>query len=87
MFQCYTCRYKFIANVKKCPKCHSSEIADAYLVKAWFDRGHLSDNEQRDVDKLSDFDQNNPVDCTMEQWQDIYSNPDYDMDNDHSMDY
>ena len=34
-----------------------------------------------------DLDQNNPVDLTKEEWQDIYSDPDYDLDNDHSMDY
>ena len=35
----------------------------------------------------SDLDQNNPVDLTKEEWQDIYSDWDYDLDNDHSMDY
>lgn len=33
-----------------------------------------------------DLDQNNPVDVSSETWSRIYSNPDYDLDHDHSMD-
>lgn len=43
--------------------------------------------EERYCDEMDDLDQNNPTDCSMETWQEIYSNPDWDMDNDHSMDY
>lgn len=44
------------------------------------------DEEALKLDKC-DFDQNNPVDCSVEFWMEIYSNPDYDMDHDHSMDH
>lgn len=37
--------------------------------------------------EASDFDQNNPTDVSAETWAEIYSDPDYDLDNDHSMDY
>lgn len=34
-----------------------------------------------------DTDETNPVDCSAEVWAEIYADPDYDMDHDHSMDY
>ena len=33
-----------------------------------------------------DRDPNNPVDCSKEFWQEMYSDPDYNLDDDHSMD-
>lgn len=36
----------------------------------------------------SDVDQNNPVEMSQEDWAEFYANnPDYNIDNDHSMDY
>lgn len=34
-----------------------------------------------------DRDDNNPVDVSSEKLAEIYADPDYDMDHDHSMDY
>lgn len=34
-----------------------------------------------------DRDDENPVDVSAEKWTEIYNNPDYDADHDHSMDY
>lgn len=43
--------------------------------------------EPENVDDTSDLDQTNPVDCSADIWAEIYSNPEYDLDHDHSMDY
>ncbi len=44
-------------------------------------------DRHREVDELSDLDQSNPVDVSADTWARIYSDPDYDLDHDHSMDY
>lgn len=36
---------------------------------------------------ICDRDNNNPVDVSGDVWSEIYSDPDNDMDHDHSMDY
>lgn len=34
-----------------------------------------------------DLDQNNPIDVSADEWAEIYADPDYDLDHDHSMNY
>jgi len=42
--------------------------------------------EPRPPDEIDDTNQNDPVDCSAEQWAEIYADPDFDLDHDHSMD-
>ncbi len=78
MFKCQECGKKFKSARESCPKCGGCDIDldEAIFVP-----------RRKSVDEKSDLDQNNPVDCSREVWQNIYSNPDYDSDNDFSMNH